>query len=158
MEQLIALETNTLQTFIDNPVSITTENIPLQIAVASHPDTPPRNLLEILANSDTPEVNEYHVSQSNAGRPPKLDRAEQLLVALQYWREYRSYFHIAQDWNVSEATVCRIVHRVETVLMNSGRWPILGKKQLVRGFGNPDLILIDVTETPIERPKKGQKQ
>lgn len=102
--------------------------------------------------------NEYHVSQSNAGRPPKLDRAEQLLVALQYWREYRSYFHIAQDWNVSEATVCRIVHRVETVLMNSGRFRIPGKKQLVRGFGNPDLILIDVTETPIERPKKGQKQ
>jgi len=47
---------------------------------------------------------EYDVSQSNAGRPPKLNRSEQLLVALQYWREYRTYFHIAQDWEVSEAT------------------------------------------------------
>lgn len=101
---------------------------------------------------------EYHVSQSNAGRPSKLNRPEQLLVALQYWREYRSYFHIAQDWQVSEATVCRIVHRVEKVLMNSGRFRLPGKKQLMKGFGTPDVILIDVTETPIERPKKGQKQ
>ena len=57
MKQLIALETNTLQTFIDNPASITTEDIPLQIAVASHPDTP-RNLLEILASSNISEVAE----------------------------------------------------------------------------------------------------
>ena len=40
---------------------------------------------------------EYHISQSNAGRPSKLNRAEQLLVALQYWREYRTYFQ-QLDW------------------------------------------------------------
>ena len=62
----------------------------------------------------------YHLSRSNAGRPPKLCRCDQLLVALQYWREYRTYFHIAGDWEVSESTVCRIVHQVETALMNSG--------------------------------------
>lgn len=101
---------------------------------------------------------EYHVSQSNAGRPPKLNRSEQLLVALQYWREYRTYFHIAQDWKVSEATVCRIVHHVETVLMQSGRFRIPGKKHLIKGFGTPKTILMDVTETPIERPKKRQKR
>lgn len=101
---------------------------------------------------------EYDVSQSNAGRPPKLKRSEQLLVALQYWREYRTYFHIAQDWEISEATVCRIVHRVETALMKSGRFRIPGKKHLVKGFGIPNVILMDVTETPIERPKKRQKR
>ena len=101
---------------------------------------------------------EYHVSQSNAGRPSKLNRSEQLLVALQYWREYRTYFHIAQDWEVSEATVCRIVHRVETAMMQSGRFRIPGKKHLTRGIEAPKTILIDVTETPIERPKKEQKR
>ena len=101
---------------------------------------------------------EYHFSQSNAGRPPKLEPPDQLLVALQYWREYRTYFHIAQDWDVSEATVCRIVHRVETILMNSGRFRLPGKKRLLQGFQLPELVLIDVTETPIERPKKGQKK
>jgi len=30
------------------------------------------------------------VSNSNTGRPPKLNRAEQLLIALQYWREKRN--------------------------------------------------------------------
>ena len=101
---------------------------------------------------------EYHVSQSNAGRPTKLNRPDQLLVALQYWREYRTYFHIAQDWEISEATVCRIIRRVETALMQSGRFRIPGKKHLIKGFKTPDVILIDVTETPIERPKKRQKR
>lgn len=57
MEKLIALDANTLQSLSDRPESIITQDIPFQIAVASHPDTP-RNLLEILANSDTPEVAE----------------------------------------------------------------------------------------------------
>jgi len=101
--------------------------------------------------------NEYYLSQSNAGRPPKLARPDQLLVALQYWREYRSYFHIAQDWEISEATVCRIVQHVETVLMNSGRFRLPGKKVLVQGFEHPDVLVIDVTETPFSRLKKRQK-
>lgn len=101
---------------------------------------------------------EYHITQSNAGRPTKLNRPDQLLVALQYWREYRTYFHIAQDWEISEATVCRIIRRVETALMQSGRFRIPGKKHLVKGFKTLDVILIDVTETPIERPKKRQKR
>lgn len=100
---------------------------------------------------------QYHPSQSKAGRPPKLSRPDQLLVALQYWREYRTYFHISNDWDVSESTICRIVQRVEIALMNSGRFRLPGKKHLVRGFGRPDVVVIDVTETPIERPKKGQK-
>ncbi len=52
---------------------------------------------------------------------PKLTLEDQVLVALQYWREYRTYFHIAQDWEVSESTICRTVHKVETVLIRSGR-------------------------------------
>jgi Helix-turn-helix of DDE superfamily endonuclease len=32
---------------------------------------------------------------SNFGRPPKLSRANQLLMTLMYWREYRTQFHIA---------------------------------------------------------------
>jgi hypothetical protein len=30
----------------------------------------------------------------NFGRPPKLSRADQLLLTLMYWREYRTEFHI----------------------------------------------------------------
>lgn len=101
---------------------------------------------------------QYQVSQSNAGRPAKLSQADQLLVALQYWREYRTYFHIAQDWGISESTVCRIVERVETALMHSGCFRLPGKKRLVQGLERPEVVVIDGTETPIERPQVGQKQ
>jgi len=42
----------------------------------------------------------------NFGRPTRLSRADQLLMTLRYWREYRTEFHIAQSYGVSEATVC----------------------------------------------------
>lgn len=45
---------------------------------------------------------------------------ERVLIALEYWREYRTYFHIGSSWGVSELTVCRIVHWVEDTLMASG--------------------------------------
>ena len=43
------------------------------------------------------------------GRPPKLSRVDQLLMTLMYWREYRTQFHIAQAYGISEATVCRTI-------------------------------------------------
>jgi hypothetical protein len=96
--------------------------------------------------------------QSFPGRPSALTVEEQILVTLEYWREYRTYFHIATDWGISESTVCRIVHRVEHRLMASGQFRLPGKKHLVRGFGRPDVVVMDVTETPIERPKRKQQQ
>jgi hypothetical protein len=92
------------------------------------------------------------------GAKPKLGLEDRVLVALEYWREYRTYFHIGSDWGVSESTVCRIVHWVEDTLMHSGRFRLPGKKQLVRGFDTPAVVVLDVTETPIERPKQHQRQ
>ncbi len=92
------------------------------------------------------------------GRPHKLSIENQILVALEYWREYRTYFHISTDWAVSESTICRIVRRVETDLMASGLFRIPGKQRLVRGFGQYEMVVMDVTETPIERPKRKQKE
>ena len=42
--------------------------------------------------------------------------------------------------------------------MQSGRFRLPGKKQLVRGFDKPAVVILDVTETPIERPKRHQRQ
>jgi hypothetical protein len=53
------------------------------------------------------------------GRPPKLSRADQLLLTLMYWREYRTEFHIGSTYGVSEATVCRTIKKVEDVLIKS---------------------------------------
>ena len=64
------------------------------------------------------------------GRPPKLSRANQLLMTLMYWREYRTEFHIAQSYGVSEATVCRTIRKVEDVLVCSKKFRLSGKKAL----------------------------
>lgn len=92
------------------------------------------------------------------GAKPKLSIEDRVLVALEYWREYRTYFHIGNSWGVSESTVCRIVHWVENQLMRSGCFRLPGKKRLVQGFGRPAVVVMDVTETPIERPQCRQRR
>jgi hypothetical protein len=88
------------------------------------------------------------------GRPPKLTRADQLLMTLMYWREYRTQFHIAQTYGVSEATVCRTIEKLEKALMDSGQFRLPGKKSLQPSDTVFEVILVDATEQPIERPKK----
>jgi len=92
--------------------------------------------------------------QANFGRPPSLVIEDQLLVALMYWREYRTQFHIAQSYGVSEATVSRIIRKVETVLMQSGQFRLPGRKALYDTETVIEVIIVDVTEQPVERPKK----
>jgi hypothetical protein len=88
------------------------------------------------------------------GRPPKLTRADQLLMTLMYWREYRTQFHIAQTYGISESTVCRTIRKVENALMKSGQFRLPGKKVLQASDTIIEIVLVDVTEQPIERPKK----
>ena len=92
--------------------------------------------------------------KKKSGRPPKLAVADQLLVALQYWREYRPYFHIAVSWHLSEAAVCRIVHRVEDTLIKVPAFHLPGKKKLRESNTQFEVIVIDATESPVERPQK----
>jgi hypothetical protein len=42
--------------------------------------------------------------------------------------------------------------------MASKRFRLPGKKALVKGFGSPSVVVVDVTETPIERPKRHQQR
>jgi hypothetical protein len=90
------------------------------------------------------------------GRPPKLGRADQLLMTLMYWREYRTEFHIAQSYGISEATVCRTIQKVEDTLVRSGKFRLPGKKALQASDTVFEVVLVDASEQPIERPKKAQ--
>ncbi len=49
------------------------------------------------------------------GRRPKLIIEDQILLTLQYLREYRTYYHIGQDWKISESSACRIVLKIENI-------------------------------------------
>ena len=93
----------------------------------------------------------------NFGRPPTLSRADQLLMTLMYWREYRTEFHIAQSYGVSEATVCRTIRKVEDALIRSTKFRLPGKKALQLSDTVFEVILVDVSEQPVERPKKARK-
>jgi hypothetical protein len=87
----------------------------------------------------------------------KLSVEDQLLLVLEYWREYRTQFHIATSWGLSESAVCRLIGKVETLLMNSGKFRLPGKKQLYQNAYIWEVLVVDVTESPIERPKKKQR-
>jgi Helix-turn-helix of DDE superfamily endonuclease len=87
----------------------------------------------------------------------KLSVEDQLLVVLEYWREYRTQFHIATSWGLSESAVCRLISKVETLLMNSGQFRLPGKKQLYQNANIWEVLAVDVTESPIERPKKNSE-
>lgn len=96
--------------------------------------------------------------KKKSGKPSKLSVEDQVLMSLEYWREYRTYFHIGLSWGVHEATVYRIVRKVETALVRSGVFTLPGKRQLHDREKVVKAIIIDATETPIERPKRGQKR
>jgi len=88
------------------------------------------------------------------GRPATLTRADQLLMTLMYWREYRTQFHIGVAYGMSETTVCRTIQKVENVLIKSKQFHLPGKKVLQASDLEIEVVLIDVTEQPIERPQK----
>ena len=99
-------------------------------------------------------VTVLETAMPNFGRPPKLGRADQLLLTLMYWREYRTQFHIAQAYGISESAVCRTIRKVENTLIQSGQFQLPGKKTLQPSDTIIEIVVVDATEQPIERPKK----
>lgn len=71
--------------------------------------------------------------------------------------EYRTQFHIATSWGLSESAVCRLIQKVESLLIKSGKFRLPGKKQLYQNAYTWSVLVVDVTETPIERPKKNSE-
>ena len=93
---------------------------------------------------------------SQGGRKPKLPLEEMLLAALEYWREYRTYAHIAASYGIHESNMHRLIKWVEDVLIKDGTFSLPGKKALLKSDVEYEVVLIDVTETPVERPKRGK--
>ena len=88
------------------------------------------------------------------GHESKLSIEEMLLLTLEYLREYRTYFHIAQDFGVHETTAIRIHRWVEDTLIKDGTFSLPGKKALLSSNVEYTVIQTDATESPVERPKK----
>ena len=94
--------------------------------------------------------------KAKGGRPNKLQIPEMLMMALEYLREYRTYFHIGAAYGLSESNAYETIRWVEDTLIRSGAFTLPGKKALVREARDIGVILVDATETPVERPKKSK--
>jgi hypothetical protein len=110
-----------------------------------------QEMLKILKDAEKKKM-------SRGGKPHRLKLEDRLLMALEYLREYRTYFHLGQSYGLSESACYRSCRWIEDVLIKSGAFSLPGKKVLLKSDTEFEVILIDAAESPIERPKKkGQK-
>lgn len=113
-------------------------------------------LVEVLAQA------EQHKKKS--GRP-SLSLENQLCLALSYWREYRTFFHLGLSFGVHESNAQRTMCRVEERLATSGYLALV--KPCVSGLKGveiptpetsaPVVVLLDASDVPIEQPKKAKR-
>ena len=94
--------------------------------------------------------------KSSGGKPNHLSIADRLLMALEYLREYRTYFHVASSYGVSESTCYKNIRWIEDTLINHPDFALPGRKALIKSEMGYEVVLIDATESPIERPKKSK--
>lgn len=77
-----------------------------------------------------------------------------LLMTMEYLREYRTYAHIGMSYGISESNTYYAIRWVEDTLIKADEFKLPGKKALLKTDNSFEVILIDATESPIERPKK----
>ncbi|SPR14035.1 IS5 family transposase ISOt6 [Orientia tsutsugamushi] len=75
-------------------------------------------------------------------------------MVLEYLREYRTYFHIGQNYGISESSAYETVKWAENTLVKHTNFALPGHKALMKSDMNYEVVLIDATENPIKRPKK----
>ena len=92
--------------------------------------------------------------KTTGGRPNRLRVVERLLMTLEYLREYRTFFHIAQSYGICESVCHENIRKVEDVLIKSKKFSLPKRKEILMSDDPIEVILIDATESPIERPKK----
>ena len=93
-------------------------------------------------------------TQKHGGIKSNLPLENRLLMALEYNREYRTYFHVAQNYGISEGYACKVIRRVEDILIRDKRFALPGRKELLKTDVEHEVVLVDASESPVERPKK----
>ncbi len=94
--------------------------------------------------------------KARGGRKNKLSMENRLLMALEYIREYRTYFHVSQSYGVSESVAYETIKWIENTLISDADFALPGRKALLKSDVEYEVLLMDATETPIERPKKNK--
>jgi hypothetical protein len=100
---------------------------------------------------------EFDRLHRQGGSPPKLSVEDKLTVTLKYLREYRTMESIGNDYAVSRSTVCESIQWVEDTLVKDKTFKLPDKKVLKKADDTIQYVVVDVTESPIQRPKKTRK-
>lgn len=100
---------------------------------------------------------EYARVHTKYGRERKLSIEDNLLMMLEYYKEYRTFECIGASFGLTKSTTRKAIIWVEETLMKSGVFNLPGKKVLQTDDTEIEIIMVDSTEIPIERPKNKQK-
>lgn len=100
------------------------------------------------------QLSNHRHTGAKRGPKPRLSVEDELLMMLMYYREYRTFLHIGKTYGVSEKQAWRIIIRTERLLIGSRLFALPGKKKLLDEENHFEVVLVDVSEHPIERPKK----
>jgi len=98
----------------------------------------------------------YTAKHKRRGRHSKLKPEDMLMMACKYWRQYATFAELGYEFGVAESTAHDLVVWVEDVLIQHKEVHVPGKKALMND-PNIEIVLVDVTESPIERPKRGRR-
>ena len=98
----------------------------------------------------------YAEKHRRRGRRPKLSMEDLLLAAPEYLWEYRTYAHIAASYGIAESNIYRGIKWVEDTLIRDGTFSLPGRKAPLKSDMEYEVILVDATESPIERPQKSR--
>ena len=98
----------------------------------------------------------YAEKHRRRGRRPKLSIEDLLLATLEYLREYRTYAHIAASYGIAESNIYRGIKWAEDTLIQDGTFSLPGRKAPLKSDMEYEVILVDATESPVERPKKSK--
>ena len=108
-------------------------------------------MVKILTNAYASKPKKYR-----GGRKKKLSIENQLILTLKYDRFYITQKALSFEFQVGEATVSDTIKWVENTLVKDGTFSLPGKKALLEDE-SIEVVLVDVTECPIERPKKNSE-
>lgn len=100
---------------------------------------------------------EYAAVHAKYGRERKLSIEDNLLMMLEYYKEYRTFECIGASYGLTKSSTRKAIMWVEETLMKSGIFNLPGKKVLQTDDTEIEIIMVDSTEIPIERPKHRQK-
>ena len=92
-----------------------------------------------------------------SGRPLTLSYEDQVLMTLEYNREYRTYLHLGADYGTSESNCYKLIKKTEDILSVSEDFRLPDRKKLAKSNTEIVTVLIDTTESPTEHPEKRQK-